>query len=439
PGTPVNGALAAPGLERRLATSLCQTLWRSQTSAEMQGDPGMGLPSREGAPRTCAGRGTDKCRGPEVGVCLRSRKAERQEGSGRAEVGGAENVGGPCSCCPVTTDNRSKAAGLGRAQHMGDHQQSSLYSHRMSEAEDQPERGQDDGTLGLQGPKYEKRGSRDPKYQGLDDGDLGLEDQEEETSSEEVTGEEFVDAQNPEEALSALERVSRRLEELARPKRFYSEYYNNNRGGPRSWDQETHSHRPDTEPLKLCSPDRTQEALRAAGQVLVAPATLLEEWDPMPKPKPHVSDYNRLLHLARGGPFCDCTVLEQRGVWKGSPQNRGAQMPKAQSDKCVPDRDPRWEVLEVTRKAVASPRIVSLAKPKVRRDLSEGYNPYRVSPASLVARASPRLYELATPKSAWPLSLFPVKPKCNLTLHILGVHSTSNSVTFIINQPMPVA
>lgn len=29
-----------------------------------------------------------------------------------------------------------------------------------------------------------------------------------------------------------------------------------------------------------------------------SPATLLEEWDPMPKPKPHMSDYNRLLHLA---------------------------------------------------------------------------------------------------------------------------------------------
>ncbi|XP_057566431.1 testicular haploid expressed gene protein isoform X2 [Hippopotamus amphibius kiboko] len=103
-----------------------------------------------------------------------------------------------------------------------------------------------------------------------------------------------------------------------------------------------------------------------------APATLLEEWDPMPKPKPHVSDYNRLLQLAT---------------------------PKAQSDKCVPDRDPRWEVLEVTKKAVASPRIVSLAKPKVRRDLNEGYDPYHISPASLVARASPRLYALATPKS----------------------------------------
>ncbi|XP_028356791.2 sperm microtubule associated protein 2 [Physeter macrocephalus] len=31
----------------------------------MQGDPGMGLPSRGGAPRTCAGRGADKCEGPE--------------------------------------------------------------------------------------------------------------------------------------------------------------------------------------------------------------------------------------------------------------------------------------------------------------------------------------------------------------------------------------
>lgn len=40
----------------------------------------------------CVGRGTDKCKGPEVGSCLVSRKAERQEGSGWAEVGG---VGGP--------------------------------------------------------------------------------------------------------------------------------------------------------------------------------------------------------------------------------------------------------------------------------------------------------------------------------------------------------
>lgn len=28
------------------------------------------------------------------------------------------------------------------------------------------------------------------------------------------------------------------------------------------------------------------------------PATLLEEWDPVPKPKPHALNYNRLLYLA---------------------------------------------------------------------------------------------------------------------------------------------
>nr|KAF6402659.1 theg spermatid protein [Rousettus aegyptiacus] len=74
-------------------------------------------------------------------------------------------------------------------------------------------------------------------------------------------------------------------------------------------------------------------------------------------------------------------------------------MPKAQSEKCVPDRNPRWEVLDVTKKAVASPRIISLAKPKERRDANEGHNPYHISPASLTARASPRLQELATPKT----------------------------------------
>ncbi|XP_060037364.1 sperm microtubule associated protein 2 isoform X3 [Erinaceus europaeus] len=73
--------------------------------------------------------------------------------------------------------------------------------------------------------------------------------------------------------------------------------------------------------------------------------------------------------------------------------------PKAQSEKCVPDRDPRWEVQDVTKKAVASPRTLSLAQPKVRKDLNEGYDPYHISPATLLARASPRLDELATPKS----------------------------------------
>ncbi|XP_004778202.2 testicular haploid expressed gene protein isoform X1 [Mustela putorius furo] len=189
--------------------------------------------------------------------------------------------------------------------------------------------------------------------------------------------------------------VSRRVEELARPKRFYSEYYNNNRITP-IWPipRSSLEHHASSRLRELAAPrirnniwsinmSEVSQVSRAAQMAIPSPrilqlaeprspATLLEEWDPMPKPKPHVSDYNRLLHLAT---------------------------PKAQSNQCVPDRDPRWEVLDVTKKAVASPRIISLAKPKVRKDLNQGYDPYHISPACLVARASPRLYELATPKS----------------------------------------
>ncbi|KAB1259374.1 Testicular haploid expressed gene protein [Camelus dromedarius] len=188
--------------------------------------------------------------------------------------------------------------------------------------------------------------------------------------------------------------VSRRVEELARPKRFYSECYSNNRTTS-VWPiaRSTLGYQASSRLRELARPkmrsniwstsmSEVSQVSRAARMAVPsprilllakprAPATLLEEWDPMPKPKPHVSDYNRLLHLA---------------------------MPKAQSDKCVPDRDPRWEVLEITKKAVASPRVISLAKPKVRKCLNEGYDPCRISPASLVARASPRLHELATPK-----------------------------------------
>ncbi|XP_073659723.1 sperm microtubule associated protein 2 isoform X2 [Tursiops truncatus] len=280
----------------------------------------------------------------------------------------------------------------------------------MSEAKDQPERGQDDGTLGLQGPTYENRG---PRVQGP------------QTPPEEVTGEEFVDAQNPEEAFAELERVlekdaeegvpemsrlstsqrtpgtsvgwerrkKRRLLELVKPKtnwqvlkdrttpiwpipRSTLEY----QASDRLRELATPKVRSNIWSIHMSEVSQVSRAARMATPSLRiiqlakprAPAALREEWDPMPKPKPHVSDYNRLLHLA---------------------------MPKPQSDKCVSDRDARWEVLEATKKAVASPRIVSLAKPKVRRDLNEDYDPYRISPASLVARASPRLQELATPKS----------------------------------------
>ncbi|XP_075833894.1 sperm microtubule associated protein 2 isoform X1 [Microtus pennsylvanicus] len=188
--------------------------------------------------------------------------------------------------------------------------------------------------------------------------------------------------------------VSRRVEELSRPKRFYLEYYNNNRTTP-IWPipRSTLEYQPSNRVKQLAIPkvrnniwsidmSEVSQVSRAAQMAVPTPRTLslakprppailMEEWDPMPKPKPYVSDYNRLLQLAT---------------------------PKALSEKCVPDRSPQWEVLEVTKRAVASSRILSLAQPKIRKDLNEGYNPYYISPASLVAQASPRIYELATPK-----------------------------------------
>ncbi|XP_058513894.1 testicular haploid expressed gene protein isoform X1 [Ochotona princeps] len=188
--------------------------------------------------------------------------------------------------------------------------------------------------------------------------------------------------------------VSHRVDELARPKRFYLEYYNNNRTTP-VWPipRSTLECQASRRLKELAIPkirnniwsinmSEVSQVSRAAQMAIPssrilrlakprAPAVLLREWDPMPKPKPRVLDYGRLLSLA---------------------------MPKVQSDKCVPDRDPRWEVLDVTKRAVASPRVIALAQPRVRRCLNEGYDPYRISPASLVAQASPRLHELATPK-----------------------------------------
>lgn len=97
--------------------------------------------------------------------------------------------------------------------------------------------------------------------------------------------------------------------------------------------------------------------------------------------------------------MCPPPLMDKEGTAPAPPLSPALAVPKVQSDKCVPDRDPRWEVLDITKRAVASPRVIALAQPRVRRCLNEGYDPYRISPASLVAQASPRLQELATPKT----------------------------------------
>ncbi|XP_014651476.1 PREDICTED: testicular haploid expressed gene protein [Ceratotherium simum simum] len=369
---------------------------------------------------------------------------------------------------------------------MGDHWPSSLHNPRGSKAEGRSEGGQDDDALGPRSTAYESRGSKD-----LDGRGQGSPDQEEEVPPEEVTGEAFLDPQDPEDALQELERVlqkdehgvqemsrlsitqrspgtatargrrkrrrlfelakpkpnwqvlrdrlgcrckgfawispcmkslqfcvywpstywtdrfledttltvtvpavSRRVEELARPKRFYLDYDSGSRTTS-VWPipKATLVCQPSSRLRELATPrvrnniwsinmSEVSQVSRAAQKAVPSPrilqlakpraaAPLLAEWDPVLKPKPYVSDYNRLVHLA---------------------------MPKAQSDKCVPDRDPRWEVLDVTKRAVASPRIVSLAQPKVRRDLNEGYDRRPLASASSPPpRVSPEKCERPRP------------------------------------------
>ncbi|KAI5201457.1 Testicular Haploid Expressed Protein [Manis pentadactyla] len=315
---------------------------------------------------------------------------------------------------------------------MGDHWQRSLRSSHALEAEGRSDSGPDAASLALQSPVRRTRGPQDPRHQDLDVRELRLEEEEEEAPPEDTAREEFSGPQNPQEALSGMGKALEKDTEEAVPETrtgccckglawialhlrrlklciTWPSVYRTER--PRLDTTLTATVPGRTSPIwpiarptlkyqasrrlrELATPrvrnnmwsinmSEVGQVSRAAQMAIPsprilwlakprAPATLLEEWDPMPKPKPHVSDYSRLLHLA---------------------------MPKAQLDKCVPDRDPRWEVLDVTKKAVASPRIISLAKPKVRKDVNEGYDPYHIPRAALVARASPRLYELATPKS----------------------------------------
>ncbi|XP_023376246.1 testicular haploid expressed gene protein [Pteropus vampyrus] len=388
---------------------------------------------------------------------------------------------------------------------MGDPEQSLLYDQHDPEAEAGLETGRDSDALGPPSAGYESLRSGASAYQDLGDGKLGFEDQEEETLPEEVAGDEFLDAQDPGEAVPELERVlrtdeeedevpetrlsvsitpklprslvargrkgGRRLLELAKPKTTWQVLRDRTRCrcagyawvSPRLWTLQFCVYWPSvywtdrfledttltvTVPgrlspprLLLCQgppasglgwrpsvywtdrfledttltvtvpaapevaelpappaeasvPRHSRQGLMMSDVFILAasvsqvskaaqmavpssrilqlakprtPATLLAEWDPVPKPKPHVSDYNRLLHLA---------------------------MPKSQSEKCVPDRAPRWEVLDVTKKAVASPRIISLAKPKERRDANEGYNRRPLACRSLPPpRPSPKKYE----------------------------------------------
>lgn len=105
-----------------------------------------------------------------------------------------------------------EAAGPG-SPSMGDPEQSLLYDQHDPEAEARLETGRDSDALGPPSAGYESLRSGASAYQDLSDGKLGFEDQEEEILPEEVAGDEFLDAQDPGEAVPELERVLRTDEE----------------------------------------------------------------------------------------------------------------------------------------------------------------------------------------------------------------------------------
>ncbi|TRY92107.1 hypothetical protein DNTS_028962 [Danionella cerebrum] len=71
--------------------------------------------------------------------------------------------------------------------------------------------------------------------------------------------------------------------------------------------------------------------------------------------------------------------------------------PKVLHSQHAPARPVSWPVSTHVLNAVASERVQTLARPKSRQALYEGYDASRISPAARAATASPRLRELALP------------------------------------------
>ncbi|XP_033903762.3 testicular haploid expressed gene protein-like [Acipenser ruthenus] len=63
----------------------------------------------------------------------------------------------------------------------------------------------------------------------------------------------------------------------------------------------------------------------------------------------------------------------------------------------LPEKPTAWPVPESAMKVVASDRVHMLAKPKVRKGIFEGYDPYLVTETAKQAQASLRVLELSTP------------------------------------------
>ncbi|XP_031804116.1 testicular haploid expressed gene protein [Sarcophilus harrisii] len=209
--------------------------------------------------------------------------------------------------------------------------------------------------------------------------------------------------------------VTPRLEELSRPKRFYSTYYNESRSTP-IWPISRASLEAKASPrLKVLAYPKIRN------NIWVVDSSETGDWYPNPNPKgkemplpeekiqvskatqvPQAKSRTLELATPKSKSLSNTDwFLDPKAANKRSPDfNRiyNLAMPKILANNYTYDKPCSWVISHGTKNAVASKRILYLAKPKERKDYNEGHDPYYISMAAMRAEPSPRIYELAAPK-----------------------------------------
>ncbi|XP_038596359.1 testicular haploid expressed gene protein [Tachyglossus aculeatus] len=188
--------------------------------------------------------------------------------------------------------------------------------------------------------------------------------------------------------------ISLRLEQLAKPKPIYL-FYNENRRSP-IWNVSRAALLAEASPrLKTLSAPKTWSNSWMTEHSISTPvskAALTTQAKPrtleLAVPKKQTVPSTEKLNKTKF-PSSDLKRLQ---LIEPKPEPQSHQ-PK------IPAQRP---VVEDTKNAVASPRIMQLAKPKERKGVRKDYNPYLISPATLMAEASPRTLELSTPRNVKP-------------------------------------
>ncbi|XP_069820544.1 sperm microtubule associated protein 2 isoform X2 [Dendropsophus ebraccatus] len=93
----------------------------------------------------------------------------------------------------------------------------------------------------------------------------------------------------------------------------------------------------------------------------------------------------------------DNGLFSSETVVAPSARTEALAVPKAEHPQYQHDLEILRHVPASAVHAQASDRVCQLAKPKTRKSIFEGYDPYRISPAAKHADASPRIIELCKP------------------------------------------